>query len=77
MEDEASKRAFKQLKLALQVPPILRTPDWNKPFLVYCYVSGEVMGNTLLQLDENGHDHPIHFVSRQLILVEKNYTMTE
>jgi len=24
-------------------------------------------------LDENGHDHPIHFASRQLISVEKNY----
>jgi len=24
-------------------------------------------------LDKNGHDHPIHFVSRQLISVKKNY----
>ncbi len=28
-------------------------------------------------MDENGHDHPIHFVTRQLILAKKNYTMTE
>jgi len=37
----------------------------------------EAVGNTLSQLDENGHDHPIHFVSRQLTSTEKNYTMTE
>ncbi len=44
MEDEVSRRAFEQLKSALQVVPILRTPDWNKPFLVYCDASGEVVG---------------------------------
>ncbi len=35
------------------------------------------MGSTLSQLDENGHDHPIHFASRQLISTKKNYTVTE
>ncbi len=39
MEDKVSKRAFEQLKLVLQVAPILRTPYWNKPFLVYCDAS--------------------------------------
>jgi hypothetical protein len=76
-EDEVSRRAFEQLKSALQVAPILRTPDWNKPFLVYCDAFGEAVGSTLSQLDENGHDHPIHFANRQLTPVEKNYTMTE
>jgi len=77
MEDEMSRWAFEQLKLALQVTPILRTPDWNKPFLVYCDASGEAVGNTLSQLDENGHDHPIHFANKQLTSTEKNYTMIE
>ncbi len=77
MEDEVLRRAFEQLKSPLQVAPILRTPDWNKPFLVYCDASGETVGNTLSQLDENGHNHPIHFASRQLTSVEKNYTMTK
>ncbi len=53
------------------------TPDWNKPFLVYCDASREAVGSTLSQLDENGHDHPIHFASKQLTSAEKNYTMTE
>jgi hypothetical protein len=35
------------------------------------------VGSTLSQLDENGHDHPIHFASRQLTSAEKNYTVTE
>jgi hypothetical protein len=77
MEDKVSRRAFEQLKSTLQVMLILRTPDWSKPFLVYCDASGEAVGNTLSQLDENGHDHPIHFASRQLTSAEKNCTMTE
>jgi hypothetical protein len=35
------------------------------------------VGNTLSQLDKNGHDHPIHFTNKQLISIEKNYIMTE
>jgi hypothetical protein len=77
VEDKVSRRAFEQLNLALQVAPIFWTLDWNKPFLVYYDASREVVGSTLSQLDENGHDHPIHFASRQLTLVEKNYTVTE
>jgi hypothetical protein len=77
MEDEASRWAFEQLNLAFQVALILQIPDWNEPFLIYCDGFGEVVGNTLSQLDENGPDHPIHFDSRQLTSVEKNYTVTE
>jgi len=47
MEDEVSRRAFEQLKSALQVAPILRTLDWNKPFLIYRDASEEAVGNTL------------------------------
>jgi hypothetical protein len=64
MEDETSKRAFEQLKLVFKTAPILQTTNWNKPFLIYCDAFREAMGSTLSQLDENGHDHPIHFASR-------------
>ncbi len=77
MEDEVSRRAFEQLKSTLQVVPILRTLDWNKPFLVYYDAFRKAVGSTLSQLDENGHDHPIHFASRQLTSTKKNYTVTE
>jgi hypothetical protein len=35
------------------------------------------VGSTLSQLDENGHEHLIHFVSKQLTSIEKNYIVTE
>jgi len=77
MEDKASRWTFEQLTSAFQVVLMLRTPNWNKPFLVYCDAFGEVVGSTLSQLDENGHDHPIHFASRQLTSTNKKYTMTK
>jgi hypothetical protein len=77
MKDEMLECAFEQLKSTLQATPILWTLDWTKPFLVYCDAFGEMMGNTLSQLDENGHDHPIHFARRQLISTKKNYIVTE
>jgi hypothetical protein len=77
MKDEASKHAFEQFKSALQTTPILRTPDWNKPFFIYCDTSGEEVRSTLFQLDENGHDHPIHFANRQLTSAKNNYIVIE
>jgi hypothetical protein len=47
MEDEAVRRAFDQLKSALQVAPIFQTPDWNKRVLVYCDAFGKAVGSTL------------------------------
>jgi hypothetical protein len=44
MEDEVSRRAFERLKSALQVAPIFRIPNWNKPCLVYCDASKEAIG---------------------------------
>jgi len=35
------------------------------------------VGSTSSQLDENGHDHPIHFVSRQLTSVKNIYIVIE
>ncbi len=66
-----SKHAFKQLKSILQTALILWTPNWNKTILVYCDAFGKTVGITLSQLDENGHDHSIHFASRQLTSIEK------
>jgi hypothetical protein len=76
IEDEVLKHAFEQLKSTLQATPILQTPNWNKPFLIYCDAFGKMVGNTLSQLNENGHDHPIYFATRQLTLIQNNI-MTE
>jgi len=61
MEDDTFKHAFKDFKLFFKVAPILLTPDWNKPFLIYYDAFGKVVGTKM------GQEHPIHFASKLLI----------
>ena len=69
--------AFENLKLTLLSAPILRTPSWKKPFLVFMDASEEGVDATLAQLDDEGFDQPIYYASRQLTSAETNYTVTE
>ena len=49
--------AFKALKAALKVAPVLVYPDYDKEFFLYTDASGIAIGAILAQLDEESHDH--------------------
>ena len=49
----------------------------GKEFHIFVDASNVAIGSVLSQKDENGHDHPIYFASRQLVQAERNYTVTE
>ncbi len=58
--------------------PCLLPPNWDLPFHVYCDALEVAVGSALCQpIGENQKIHPIAFVSRQLIAVERNYSTTE
>jgi hypothetical protein len=44
--------SFQELKKRLMIAPILVMPDMDKPFSLYCDVSGEGLGCVLMQ---DGH----------------------
>ncbi|KAH9290082.1 hypothetical protein KI387_034199, partial [Taxus chinensis] len=68
---EIRREAFGQLKEALVSSPVLKNPDWSKPFIVYTDASDAALGSTTLsQKDENGNEHPIYFGSRQMSSAE-------
>ncbi|OAE26746.1 hypothetical protein AXG93_2471s1140 [Marchantia polymorpha subsp. ruderalis] len=69
--------AFEALKAKLTTAPVLRSPDWNRPFHVYVDTSAFAIGVVLSQKDDNKKDYPIYFASRQLSLAERKYTTTE
>jgi hypothetical protein len=70
--------AFDALKKHLSTYPIVRAPDWNLPFHVYCDASAVAVGSTLCQpTGSDGKDLPVAFASKQLSPAEKNYTTTE
>ncbi|KAH9293412.1 hypothetical protein KI387_041383, partial [Taxus chinensis] len=62
--------AFGQLKETLVSSPVLKNPDWSKPFIVYIDASYVALGSTLIQKDENENEHPIYFGSRKMSSAE-------
>lgn len=75
--DEAKEKAFRRLKAALTNPPVLRAPDFRKPFLVQCDASNRGMGVILCQEDGDKHEHPILYASRKLSIREEAYSASE
>ena len=57
--------------------PILRYPDFSKPFWVETDASKEAVAAVLAQKDSKGKLRPIGYVSRTTSIYEKNYTVTE
>jgi hypothetical protein len=70
--------SFDELKKRVTTYPVIRTPDWNRPFHVYCDASAIVVGSALCQpADDGRRDYPVAFSSKQLSVAERNYTTTE
>jgi transposase InsO family protein len=72
----AQEKAFCQLKEAVTSAPVLRYPDFNKPFIVSTDASAYALGFVLSQEFEDG-EHPIAFGSQSLKGSERNYGNTD
>ena len=57
---------------------MLRPPDWDKPFHMFCDASNVTVGSVLCQsTGEKGKDQRIAYTSKQLTPAERNYSTTE
>ncbi len=65
-------RAFEQVKYSLAHAPVLKAPDFSKPFEIWTDASTHGIGAVLMQ-----GDRPVAFESRKLSSAEYNYTTTE
>ena len=74
-DDECSK-SFKFLKDSLTNAPLLRSPDWSKPFRGHIDASQEAVGGTLTQPFPDG-EHPIAYSSQKLSPAERNYSASD
>lgn len=72
-----AQAAFDKLKSCLTSAPVLSHPDFSKPFVIQCDASKTGVGGVLYQLDENGEEHPIAFMSKKLNAAQRNYCVTE
>ena len=75
--DDACGEAFQSLKDALMTGPVLRCPDYSRPFVLQTDASGQGLGAVLAQRDDDGEEHPVAYLSRRLQAHEQNYSTVE
>lgn len=63
--DEAQK-SFERIKLLLTTAPVLANPEFSKKFYLQCDASDFGICAVLVQLDDEGNERPIAFMSKKL-----------
>jgi hypothetical protein len=74
--DQACEDAFQRLKELLMEEPLLKHPQFDMPFIVYCDASLFGLGAVLAQ-DIDGEIHPIAYASRALLPAEAKWHIRE
>ncbi|GFX30857.1 retrovirus-related Pol polyprotein from transposon 17.6 [Trichonephila clavipes] len=70
------ENAFRELKGKLNDRPILYASNFEREFIVQMDASNAGMGAVLTQLNEQGEEHPILYLSKKFSEVEKRYCTT-
>ena len=71
------EQAFNRLKALLWNAPVLRAPDFHKPFKLAVDASDLGIGAVLLQDDDDGIEHPVCYWSKKFNSHQKNYSVIE
>lgn len=71
------QQAFEKLRSYLLSYPLLRHPNFKKPFMIYTDASAYGVGAILKQLDDQGKEVVVSYASRTLSKPEQNYSATE
>jgi len=74
---EDADLASNKLKDSLTSSPVLRTPNFSKQFILLCDASLHGIGCVLAQVDEEGTELPIAYMSEKLSKAQQNYSVTE
>ena len=75
--DHKCQLSFDHLKGILTCSPILRSPNWDKPFTLAIDASDTGVCDDLFQENEAGTDHTISYYSKKLNEAEKKYATIE
>ena len=71
------RAAFERLKTIVCSKPVLKFPDFEKPFVLIPDTSLHHIGMVIEQTDDHGRMHPVRFDSVRLNPAEQNYGATE
>ena len=70
-------RAFQRLTFLLSSSPVLRSPDFQKLFILQTDASDFGVGAVLSQDNENRDEYPVAYFSRKLLPREQQYSTIE
>ena len=73
---ERAPESFEELKKAITSFPVLRNPDFDKPFYLQTDSSERGIGAVLLQMFD-GKKMPIRYLSKKLLARERQYSTIE
>lgn len=69
--------AFVNIKRAIKEAPVLKFPNFSKPFQVFSFASFHTIAAVMLQNNDEGHEQPVAFFSKTLQASELNYDLNE
>ena len=73
----ACSKSFEELKKHLCSDPVLKSPDFKRPFILQTDASNRGVGAVLSQIDAEGEEHPVAYFSRKLLEREEKYSTIE
>ena len=74
---EAQEAAFKEIKSMLTSAPVLRNPDWSRPFILHTDWSKAGVGACLSQIAADGKEYAVAFTSRMNSRAESAFSSYE
>ena len=74
---EECESVFLALKEKLCSAPVLKSPNFQLPFVLQTDASNRGVGAVLTQYSENGEEHPIAFWNRKFLPGEERYSTIE
>ncbi|KAL5006374.1 hypothetical protein ScPMuIL_015180 [Solemya velum] len=74
--NETLQQAFESLKLVMLKGPVLRSPDFEKQFILRTDACDTGVGAVLEQSFDDGR-HPVLYMSKKLSTAERNYAVIE
>ena len=74
--DQVAQASFDALKEALMKASLMYAPDYQKDLNLYLAVADTTIAMVLVQ-EDNGIEHPIYYLSRNLNDTERKYYYVE
>ena len=74
---DACDTAFLEMKCHLASFPVLKSPDFSKPFILQTDVSDCSIGEVLSQISAKSEEHPVSYYSHKLLPREECYATVE